>query len=98
MQSEYFAEKKVEKHSLYDFKTSKKNHLQYVQFNNKSEDNNSLNGKLNGEYHSDSSSNNSSTDSISFRRIVLTPIDENEVKLSNGYDNCTKEVIFIDIL
>lgn len=88
VQPEYFAEKKVEKNMLCDFETPKENNLQYVRFHNKCEINNGLNGKLNGEYCNESSSSNtSSSDSISFQRIVLTPIEENEVKFSNGYEN-----------
>lgn len=64
--------------------THKENNLQYVRFNNECEFNPGLNGKSNGEYHSESSSNTSSSESINFRRIVLTPIEENEVKVSNG--------------
>lgn len=59
--------------------------LQYVRFNNKCELDSDLNGKSDNNYYSDSSSTTSSSESIGFRRIVLTPIDENEVKVSNGY-------------
>jgi len=86
IQSEYFTENKIEKNTFDTFQTSNENHLQYVRFNNECEFNNELNGKSNGEYHSESSSNTSSSESINFRRIVLTPIGENEVKLSSGYD------------
>lgn len=79
VQSEYF-----EKNTFYDFETTKENNLQYVRFHNKCEINDDLNGQPNGKYYSESSSNTSSSDSISFRRIVLTPIEENEVKISNG--------------
>lgn len=86
IQSEYFTENKIGKENAHVFHTSKENHLQYVRFNNEYEFNNELNGNSNVEYYSDSSSNTSSSESVNFRRIVLTPIEENEVKLSNGYD------------
>lgn len=84
IQTEYFTENKIEKNTFGTLQTSNENHLQYVRFNNECEFNNELNGKSNGEYHSESSSNTSSSESINFRRIVLTPIGENEVKLSSG--------------
>lgn len=82
--SEYFFERKIEKNNFHTLTTPKENHLQYVQFDNDCELNTSLNGKTNGKYCNESSSDTSSSESISFRRIVLTPIEENEVKLSNG--------------
>lgn len=84
IKSEYFTKNKIVENT-YDTieETRKENNLQYVRFNNEYEFNQSLNGKLNGEHHSENSSNTSSSESISFRRIVLTPIEENEVKVSN---------------
>lgn len=88
IKSKYFTASKIEEHTYHTIEeTHKENNLQYVRFNNECELNPALNGKSNGEYHSESSSNTSSSESISFRRIVLTPIEENEVKVSNGYDN-----------
>lgn len=86
VQSEYFIENKIEKDTFLAPQISKENHLQYVRFNNICEYNNESNEKFNGEYCSESSSNTSSSESIGFRKIVLTPIDENEVKFSNGYN------------
>lgn len=90
VQSEYFTENIVGKNNIHTFETPKENPREnhYVQFDNEYEINNSLNEKANSDYYSESSSDSSSEDSISFRRIVLTPIQENEVKLSNGYDIC----------
>lgn len=81
IQPECFFQKKV------DTLQKPKENVQYVKFNEYEIDNN-INGKpyRNGNL-SESSSETSSSDSISFQRIVLTPIEENEVKLSNGYDN-----------
>lgn len=89
IKSKYFTANKIEEHTYHTIEeTHKENNLQYVRFNNECELNTpALNGKSNGEYHSESSSNSSSSESISFRRIVLTPIEENEVKISNGYDH-----------
>lgn len=87
VQSEYYTENKVVNNTFHNLNTPKGNHLQYVQFNNEYEVNNDLNGKPNSDYYSESSSETSSNDSISFRRIVLTPIKEDEIKLSNGYNN-----------
>lgn len=86
LQSEYFTENKIESNTFHNLSTPKENHLQYVQFNNEYEVNNDFNGKTNSDYYSESSSETSSNNSISFRRIVLTPIKENEIKLSNGYN------------
>lgn len=87
VQSEYFANnEKVEKNTYHVLETPKENHIQYVMFNNENEISNGLNGKSNTDNCSEWSSNTSSSESINFRRIVLTPIQENEVKLSNGCD------------
>jgi len=83
--SEYFTESKIHKNILSELEVPKDNHLQYVQFNNECELNNGLNGKPNSEYNYESAST-SSSESISFRRIVLTPIEENEIKISSGYE------------
>jgi len=83
--SEYFTESKVHKNTLSELEIPKDNHLQYVRFNNECELNNGLNGKLNSGYDYESAST-SSSESISFRRIVLTPIAENETKMSSGYE------------
>lgn len=81
--SENFTESKIEsnidKNTIPELEIPKDNHLQYVQFNN------GLNGKSNSEYDYESAST-SSSESISFRRIVLTPIEENETKFSSGYE------------
>lgn len=82
--SEHFTESKIKKNNFHTLKTPKDNNLQYAQFNNDCELISTLNGKMNGDYFNESSSDTSSSESISFRRIVLTPIDENEVKPSNG--------------
>jgi hypothetical protein len=79
VQPEYFTENKIENNTFQALDTSKVNQLHYVQFDN------GINGKFNNNYDDESSSNTSSNESISFRKIVLTPIEENEVKLSNGY-------------
>lgn len=87
VQSEYFTENIVDKNTIYTLKSPEENHSQYVQFDNEYEIDSGLNNKANSDYYSESSEDSSSEDSISFRRIVLTPIiEENEVKLSNGYD------------
>lgn len=91
VQSEYFTENIVDKNTIHTLKTpkenSRENHSHYIQFDNEYEINNSLNEKANSDYYCESSSDSSSEGSSSFRRIVLTPIQENEVKLSNGCDN-----------
>lgn len=84
--AEYLTENKVTNHDYQALEIPEEKNSQYVRFNNEYELNSELNGKSNDDCYSDSSSNTSSNDSISFRRIVLTPIEENEVKLSNGYD------------
>lgn len=83
--AENLTENKVKNCIFQAFETPEKKTLQYVRFNNKCELDSDLNGKSDNNYCNDSSSNSSSNESIGFRRIVLTPIDENEVKLSNGY-------------
>lgn len=98
VQSEYFTECKIEKNSLPELEIPKENHLQYVRFNNECEFNNGLNGKTNGDYDYESSSNTSSSESITFRKIVLTPIEENEIKLSSGYDNCAPMTVFLSMI
>lgn len=85
VKSENFTESKIHKNTLPAIEIPKDNHLQYVRFNNECEFNNGLNGKSNSEYDYESAST-SSSESISFRRIVLTPIEENEVKISSGYE------------
>lgn len=80
-------ENKVKNYIFQALETPEEESMQYIRLNNKFELNSDLNGKSDNNYCSDSSSNTSSNESISFRRIVLTPIDENEVKLSNGYDH-----------
>lgn len=81
VQPEYFTENKIEKNTFQVLETPKVNQLNYVQFDN------GMNGKPDDDYYDACSSNSSSSESISFRRIILTPIEENEVKLSNGYGN-----------
>lgn len=94
VESKCFTESKIHKNTLPALEIPKENHLKYVQFNNECELNNESNGKSNSEYDYESSSNTSSSDSISFRRIVLTPIEENEIKLSSGYEdfNCVTNI------
>lgn len=82
----HLTENKIENTTLYALESTKENHLPYVRFNN-CEINNIPNGKSNGVYTSDSISESNSSDSISFRKLILTPIKENEVKLSNGYED-----------
>jgi len=86
VKSEYFTESKIHKNTIPELEIPKDNHLQYVRFNNECEMNNGLNGKSNSEYNYESAST-SSSESISFRRIVLTPIEENETKISSGYEH-----------
>lgn len=85
VQPECFTDNKIEKSTLHPLESPKENHIQYVRFNNECESNNDLNIKTNGENCSEHSSNTSSTDSFNFRKIILTPIEENETKLSNGF-------------
>lgn len=85
VKSEYYTENKIHKNTVPALEITKDDHLQYVQFNNECEFSNELNGKPNSEYEYESSST-SSNESISFRRIVLTPIKENEIKISSGYE------------
>jgi len=85
VKSEYFTENKIHNNTIPELEIPKDNHLQYVRFNNECELNNGLNGKSNSEYDYESAST-SSSESISFRRIVLTPIQENEIKISSGYE------------
>lgn len=86
--AEKLTENKVKNYTFEALEVPEEKTLQYVRFNNKCESSNSdMNGKSDNNYYSDSSSNTSSNESIGFRRIVLTPIDENEVKLSNGYEH-----------
>uniref|UniRef100_A0A2S2NYB8 Biotin--protein ligase n=2 Tax=Schizaphis graminum TaxID=13262 RepID=A0A2S2NYB8_SCHGA len=84
VESKCFTESKIHKNTVPVLEIPKENHLKYVQFNNECELNIESNGKSNSEYDYESTSNTSSSDSISFRRIVLTPIEENEIKLSSG--------------
>lgn len=79
VQPEYFTENKIEKNTFQALNTPEVNQLPYVQFDN------GMNEKFNYNYDDESSSNTSSNESISFRKIVLTPIEENGIKLSNGY-------------
>lgn len=84
VESKCFTESKIYKNTIPVLEVPKENHVKYVQFNNEYELTNGLNGKSNSDYEYESASNTSSSESISFRRIVLTPIEENEVKLSSG--------------
>jgi len=84
VESQCFTESKIYKNTIPVLEVPKENHVKYVQFNNEYELTNGLNGKSNSDYEYESASNTSSSESISFRRIVLTPIEENEIKLSSG--------------
>lgn len=85
---EHITENKIEKDTLNFLESPEENHLQYIRFN-EYEISNISNKKFNSVYstYSDSTSESSSSDSISYRNIILTPIEENDMKLSNGYVN-----------
>lgn len=71
-----------EKNDGKTFDSPKETSLHYVQFNN--EPNKQFNDD---NYYNENSSVSSSSDSISFQKIALTPIEEYEVKSLNRYVN-----------